>query len=145
MGPWLSWLERCADNAEVVGSNPTGPISFSLIAGYFTKKMGKRGRVGITNQEYQKRDILLALLSVGGILHGVNNLYTLILELLYYGKLSIDPVIFIMLFELTFLIFSLFIWKVIKLSNYYSKYFIIFFVIIFILDLAYKCIIICGH
>ena len=90
----------------------------------------------------KSRDILLAILSAGGIFYIIGILYGSIIDLL---KSNFDLTIlkFLVLSQsLLFLIFGLIIWKKIKLSDDYSKYFIILFVIGLILDLIYKLLVI---
>lgn len=95
------------------------------------------------NQKSQKkRDILLALLSIGGIFYLVDRAYFgiiyLIMEITNFG-IGVDGLKFLIFFEsILLLINGLFIWKIVNLSKDYSRYFILFFVIVFILDLIYK-------
>ena len=96
------------------------------------------------DQKYQKkRDILLALLSVGGIFYMVEKSYWGIIYIITDFSVGLEVMKFLIFFEsVLLLIEGLFIWKIIKLSKDYSKYFILFFVIVFIIDLAHKLVVV---
>ena len=90
----------------------------------------------------KSRDVLLAILSIGGIFYIVGRIYGSIIDII---KTSINLTIlkYLVISEsLLFLICGLLIWKKIKLSEDYSKYFIILFVIGLIFDFVYKLVVI---
>ncbi len=98
------------------------------------------------NQRYRKRrDILLALLSIGGVFYMVEKFYFgiiyVILEITNFS-ISIEVMKFLIFFESALLLINgLFIWKIVKLSKDYSEYFLLFFIIAFVIDLVYKFVV----
>lgn len=90
----------------------------------------------------KNRDIFLAILSAAGIFYIIERLYYLIIDLL---KSNLDLTILKILLvseTLLFLVFGLIVWKKIKLSDNYSKYFIILFIVGLLLNFIYKLLII---
>ena len=87
------------------------------------------------------RDVILAILSVGGIFYLVGIIYGSIIELIM-KSVSLDVLKYLVILEsLIVLIFGLLVWKRITLSNDYSKYFIILFIATLIIDLVYKIVV----
>jgi hypothetical protein len=72
----------------------------------------------------------------------VGRFYGSIIELIM-TSVSLDVLKYLVFFEsVIILIFGLLVWKKIKLSNDYSRYFIILFVVVLIIDLLYKTVVI---
>ena len=87
------------------------------------------------------RDIILALLSVSGILFLFGRLFHGItaIILIFFSINVKDILITLILFEYIILIFLGFlVWRYIKISNYFSKWFLIFFIIEIIYNLIYS-------
>ena len=92
--------------------------------------------------ENKHRDFFLAVLSVGGVFYLIASVYGLIFEFIPTG-VSLTTLHYLVLSEsLFFLILGVIVWKKIKLSDEYSKYFLILFLIVLVLDLLRKLVII---
>lgn len=90
------------------------------------------------------RDALLAILSIGGVFYFVKDLaYGLILALvrMRHIEISLTTVMVVPLLQsLVLLICGLAVFKYVKLSDCYHKYFIRLFVLMYLLDLILKIV-----
>ncbi len=90
----------------------------------------------------KQRDAFLAILSTAGIFWITQGLVGIFLDLTESSASFNFLISLIILESVLILVFGLLIYKHVKLSKVYSKYFIILFAIVFILDLIYKLIVI---